>query len=66
MQRICDYVIQVATAIVFNQKYLISGAQPQAVIEQIVEKVAEEVLFQLTSLQTSGDSGDACRIVDGQ
>ena len=66
LQRVRDYGIQGAPAIVVNQKYLISGAQPQAVIEQTIEKIAEEEGFQLTGLQTFGDSGDACRIVDGQ
>ena len=52
--------------IVINQKLLISGAVPQAVIEQTVEEIAEEYGFQLTGLQSFGDSGDACHIVDGQ
>ena len=39
LQRVRDYGFQVAPAIVINQKYLISGAQPQAVIEQTIEKI---------------------------
>ena len=39
LQRVRDYGFQVAPAIVINQKYLISGAQPQAGIEQTIEKI---------------------------
>ena len=41
-KRICDYFVQGAPVIVINQKLLISGAQPQAVIEQTIEEIAEE------------------------
>lgn len=47
LQRVRDYGIQGAPAIVINQKYLISGAQPQAVIEQTIEKIAQDEGFQL-------------------
>lgn len=66
LQRVQAYGIQGAPAIVINQKYLISGAQPQAVIEETIEKIAEDEGFQLTGLQMFGETGDACRVVDGQ
>lgn len=66
LQRVQAYGIQEAPAIVINQKYLISGAQPQAVIEETIEKIAEDEGFQLTGLQMFGETGDACRVVDGQ
>lgn len=66
LQRVQAYGIQGAPAIVINQKYLISGAQPQAVIEETIEKIAEDEGFQLTGLQMLGETGDACRVVDGQ
>ena len=66
LQRVQAYGIQGAPAIVINQKYLISGAQPQAVIEETIEKIAEDEGFQLTGLQKLGETGDACRVVDGQ
>lgn len=47
LQRVQDYGIQGAPALVVNQKYLISGAQPQEVIEQTIEKIAKEEGFQL-------------------
>lgn len=50
LQRVQAYGIQGAPAIVINQKYLISGAQPQAVIEETIEKIAEDEGFQLTGL----------------
>lgn len=64
------YGIQGAPALVINKKYLVSGAQPQAIIEQVLEQAAEEagvtikkaVVPQFTVL---GDEGSACRIVDG-
>ena len=37
LQRVQNYGIQGAPALVINQKYLISGAQPQEVIEQTIE-----------------------------
>lgn len=42
LQRVQDYGIQGAPALVINQKYLISGAQPQEIIEQTIEQIAEE------------------------
>lgn len=66
LQRVQAYGIQGAPAIVINQKYLISGAQLQAVIEETIEKIAEDEGFQLTGLQMFGETGDACRVVDGQ
>lgn len=48
LQRVRDYGIQGAPAIVINQKYLISGAQSQAIIEQTIEQIAQEENFQLT------------------
>lgn len=49
-----------------NQKYLISGAQPQQVIEQTIEKIAEEEGFQLKGLQMMGTDAEACNIIDGK
>lgn len=66
LQRVQSYGIQGSPAIIINQKYLISGAQPQAVIEETIEKIAEDEGFQLTGLQELGETGDACRVVDGQ
>ena len=60
-----NYGIQGAPAIVVEGKYLISGAQPQEVIEETLEKIAKEEGLQLKGLQLIGDETDACRIVDG-
>lgn len=64
LQRVQAYGIQGAPAVVINQKYLISGAQPQEVIEQTIEKIAAEEGFQLSGLQMMSSDGDACRVVD--
>lgn len=45
LQRVQSYGIQGAPALVINQKYLISGAQPQEVIEKTIEEIAEEEDF---------------------
>lgn len=45
LQRVQEYGIQGAPALVINQKYLISGAQPQEVIEQTIEQIAEDEGF---------------------
>lgn len=66
LQRVQAYGIQGAPALVINQKYLISGAQPQEIIEQTIETIAEEEGFQLTGLKVFGSDADACRMVDGQ
>lgn len=66
LQRVQSYGIQGAPALVIDQKYLISGAQPQEVIEKTIEEIAEKEGFQLHGLQTLGDAGEACRFVDGQ
>lgn len=66
LQRVQAYGIQGAPALVVNQKYLISGAQPQEIIEQTIEAIAEEEGFQLKGLQMFGSEADACRMVDGQ
>lgn len=66
LQRVQAYGIQGAPALVVNQKYLISGAQPQKVIEKSLEKIAEEEGFPLQGLQPLGPDGQACRFVDGE
>lgn len=66
LQRVQDYGIQGAPALVINQKYLISGAQPQEIIEKTIEEIAEEEGFQLQGLQSLGTAGEACRFEDGQ
>ena len=64
------YGIQGAPAIVINKKYLISGAQNQAVIEQTLEQAAEEADITIKKPVTPQftmmvEEGSACRIVDG-
>lgn len=66
LQRVQSYGIQGAPALVIDQKYLISGAQPQEVIEKTIEEIAEKEGFQLHGLQTLGTAGEACRFIDGQ
>jgi Predicted dithiol-disulfide isomerase involved in polyketide biosynthesis len=66
LQQVQSYGIQGAPALVIDQKYLISGAQPQGVIEKTIEEIAEKEGFQLQGLQTLGEAGEACRLVDGQ
>lgn len=66
LNRVRSYGIQGAPALVINQKYLISGAQPQEVIEKTIEKIAEEEGFQLQGLQSIGIEGEACRFENGQ
>jgi len=62
-----SYGIQGAPALVVEGKYLISGAQPQEVIEETLEKIADEEDLKLTGLQMMGsDDANACRMVDGQ
>lgn len=65
LQRVEAYGIQGAPAIVVNQKYLISGAQPQEVVEQMIEKIAKEEGFQLKGLKLMGSDAAACNIVEG-
>lgn len=60
-----SYGIQGAPALVIEGKYLISGAQPQEVIEETIEKIAKEEGLQLTGLQMMGSDAEACRVVDG-
>ncbi len=60
------YGIQGAPALVINQKYLISGAQPTEVLENQLKQIAEEEGQPLTpKLQTIGDTGMACKFEDG-
>ena len=66
LQRVQDYGIQGAPALVVNQKYLISGAQPQEVIEQTIEKIAKEEGFQLKGLTLMGSNAAACNMIDGK
>ena len=49
-----------------TKKYLISGAQPQEVIEETIEKIAEEEGFQLKGLQMMGSDAEACFLEDGK
>ncbi|WP_161878981.1 DsbA family oxidoreductase [Alkalibacterium sp. MB6] len=60
-----NYGIKGAPALVIEGKYLISGAQPQEVIEETIEQIAEKEGLQLTGLQLMGSNADACQIVDG-
>lgn len=60
-----SYGIQGAPALVIEGKYLVSGAQPQEVIEETIEKIAEKEGLQLTGLQMMGSDADACRVIDG-
>lgn len=61
------YGIQGAPALVVNQKYLISGAQPTEDIENQLKQIAEEEGQPLIpKLQTLGGTGMACNFVDGQ
>lgn len=64
LQRVRDYGFQVAPAIVINQKYLISGAQPQAVIEQTIEKIGLRRRLSITRGIDVGRAREACCIVD--
>jgi len=66
LQRVEAYGIQGAPAVVVNQKYLISGAQPQEVIEQTIEQIAEEEGFQLKGLTIMGTDAAACNMIDGK
>lgn len=67
LQLVQAYGIQGAPALVINQKYLISGAQPQAMIEDTFQQIAEKEGVTLSGLQVFGGSdGAACQIVDGQ
>ncbi|MBM6615720.1 DsbA family protein [Desemzia sp. RIT804] len=66
LEKVQAYGIQGAPAVVVNQKYLISGAQPQEVIEQTIEKIAEEEGFQLKGLQMMGTDAQACNMIDGK
>lgn len=62
-----SYGIEGAPALVVNQKYIISGAQPQKVIETAFEEIAEKEGVSLTGLQIiGGDGGAVCQIIDGQ
>lgn len=72
LQRVSAYGIQGAPALVINQKYLVSGAQPQEVVEQAIKQAADEAGIDITKesipqLQSfDGLEGMTCRIEDGQ
>lgn len=67
LQLVQAYGIQGAPALVINQKYLISGAQPQQMIEETLNEIAKKEGVALTGLQLFGGSdGVACQIIDGQ
>lgn len=67
LQLVQSYGVQGAPALVINQKYVISGAQPQAVIEETIQEIAEKEGVSLTGLQVFGDAnGAACQIVEGR
>lgn len=53
-------------ALIIENKYLINGAQPQSVIENTIEEIAQKENLQLTGLQQVGSDADSCRMVDGQ
>ena len=62
------YGIQGAPALVIDKKYLISGAQPQELIEQAFKQAAQEANINITKpttpqFQVLGDNtGASCRI----
>ncbi|WP_020007184.1 DsbA family oxidoreductase [Salinicoccus albus] len=58
--------IRSVPALIVEDKYLISGAQSQASIEEALEDIADKENLQLNGLQLFGSEGDACRVVDGQ
>lgn len=66
------YGIQGAPALVINKKYLISGAQPQEIIEQAIEQAAEEAQIDIIKpvvpqFQVIGESeGASCQVIDGK
>lgn len=62
LARVQEYGVKGAPAVVINQKYLISGAQSQDVIEETIEKIAEQEGFQLKGLQMMGSDAEACRV----
>lgn len=53
-------------ALIIEDKYLINGAQPQSVIENTLEEIAQKENLQLTGLQQVGTDAESCRMVDGQ
>lgn len=65
------YGIQGAPALVIDKKYLISGAQPQELIEQALEQAAQEANINITKpttpqFQVLGDNtGASCRVENG-
>lgn len=62
------YGVQSVPTLVINQKYALSGAQPQEKIEKILAKIANEEGIPLTKLQNlqTEDTAGACSIVDGK
>ena len=65
------YGIQEAPALVIDKKYLLSGAQPQELIEQAFEQAAQEANIDITKpatpqFQVLGDNtGTSCRVENG-
>lgn len=63
-----SYGVHSAPTLVINQKYAISGAQPQDVIENTLKKIALDEGIPLNKLQTlqMEDAGGACSVIDGK
>lgn len=62
------YGVHSAPTLVINQKYGISGAQPQEVIEKTLNQISKDEgipLNKLISFQTN-DTGGMCTVVDGK
>lgn len=72
LQKVTRLGIQGAPALVIDNKYLLSGAQPQALIEQAIEQAAEEAGIDIAKgasspLQMVDSLNDlSCRVEDGQ
>jgi predicted DsbA family dithiol-disulfide isomerase len=62
------YGVHSAPTLVINQKYAISGAQSQEVIEKTLTRISKEAGVPLNKLQTlqTGDTSGSCSIIDGK
>lgn len=63
-----NYGVNSAPTLVINNKYAISGAQPEETIINVLNQISEKEGIPLNTLQTISlaDSGGTCSVVDGK
>lgn len=68
IQLVHAYGVNSAPTLVINQKYAITGAQPQEEIEKALARISKDEGIPLNKLQTlqADDTAGSCSIVDGK